>query len=388
MRVAKLKSENRIEQNVYMQAERVKAYGGTNAYPQEMLDLIAGSRTASSCMSVMHKFVRGLGFTIPALETLKVNKKQSLFRFHQAASREFCRFGGLAVLVGYNGLLDEVSRDIIPFEHCRLEIDKDKNFTGRIAVHPDWAKQSGRPFKKTDIKYFYPYTPNKTDVVEIVKGLGGFENFDGLIYYYSNETTDYPLSPLDPVRELMAVQAGADNIRLRNVRYNFLPSGILYKKKSQFIANNTDPEAVKKADAAWEAFQQSVVSWQGDDVAAKMLLIEQEEGEEDVVFKGFPIQNLDKITEYTDTETKQGIQNYMCIPPELLGQSGNRGFTADAMQEAYDAYNSYTAGERDALEDAYRELFVNFAAANGMGEIKIKELTYKASPAEPQIPPA
>lgn len=384
MKVKKLKQGSRIESNRYNTSQRIKAYGDDNAYPQNLRDLIAGSRTAKSCLNTFCKFVKGAGFAVNGVasllfQKLKVGTRLTFAKLHAQIIKDYGRYKGFAVHVNYNLLLDEVNYQIIPFEFCRLEVDDKKELTGRIAVHPDWSKESGKPFKNSDIEYFSQYTTDKAQIKEIIIQSGGFSNFKGLIYYYTEEIDSYPLSEFDPVRELMSAQISADAIRVRNVKNNFMPAGILYKKGFTEFANADSlaaGEDLNDGDREDDELAKQIEQWQGDENAAKIILIEQTEKDEDLKFVPFPIQNLDKVTENTDKTVDEGIRSYMCIPPELLGVAGARGFASETMQDAYDFYNSVTESDRNALESAYWEVFGNLFAKNNVTSFEISPLTY------------
>lgn len=374
MKVSKLKSSSRVDRSTYNLSQKIRLYGEGNTYPQDLRNLVNASRTAKSCVVTESKFVRGAGFTSEPLNKVKVGKRTTLFKLHGQIVEDYTRFNGFAVHVNYNGLLQEIGYSLVPFEHCRLEVDAEKNATGRIAVHPDWAKESGKPFKTSDIEYFNQYTADKNELKKIIIAEGGFDKFKGLIYYFSESCEAYPESPLDAIRELMAAQASADNIRVRNVKFNYLPAGILYKKSGRERANIDDDSA--DDDSEDGEFADSVEKWQGDENAAKILVVEQDLDDEDLKFVPFPQQNLDKFSENTDKTVDEGIRSFMGIPPELLGREGGRGFASETMQDAYNFYNSITDSERTSLEEAYSEVFGLLMAKVGAPEIKIQPLTY------------
>jgi len=387
LKMAKLKGGTRIEKNRYNTTQRIKQYGETNSYPQDIRDFINASRTAKSCLNVFAKFVRGAGFALPLLQKLQVNKKLSLFKLHTQIVADFARFKGFAIHINYNGLLDETNYSLVPFECCRLEVNTEKELTGRIAVHRDWTNENGRTFKNADITYFDQYTPDKAAVLKLIQANPeGFAGFKGLLYYFTEEIETYPLSLFDPIRELMVTQVSADAIRVRNTKFNFLPAGIMYRKgmAPEFANSEGTEEPVKQEE---DTFAKDMEAWQGDDNAGKIIVLDGGSPEEELKFVEFPIKNLDKLTELTDKIVDAGIRSYMCIPPELMGIAGTRGLSAETMQESYDFYNSVTSSERDTLEAAYSEVFENLFKKNGYTDVKIAVLKYITAAAI-ETPPA
>lgn len=387
LKMAKLKGGTRIEKNRYNTTQRIKQYGETNSYPQDIRDFINASRTAKSCLNVFAKFVRGAGFALPLLQKLQVNKKLSLFKLHTQIVADFARFKGFAIHINYNGLLDETNYSLVPFECCRLEVNTEKELTGRIAVHRDWTNENGRTFKNADITYFDQYTPDKAAVLKLIQASPeGFAGFKGLLYYFTEEIETYPLSLFDPIRELMVTQVSADAIRVRNTKFNFLPAGVMYRKgmTPEFANSEGTEEPVKQEE---DTFAKDMEAWQGDENAGKIIVLDGGSPEEELKFVEFPIKNLDKLTELTDKIVEAGIRSYMCIPPELMGIAGNRGLSAETMQESYDFYNSVTSSERDTLEAAYSEVFENLFKKNGYTDVKIAVLKYITAAAI-ETPPA
>lgn len=380
MKVAKLKTETRVRRDTYNNQQKIMQYGEDNAYPQDMLKLVNASRTAKSCLRQWERFVAGQGFATPTLNEVRVNSKQTLLRLHRLLAADWVAQRGFAVLVGYNGLLEEVSYKFVPFETCRLEVDKEKNLTGRVAVHPDWTKESGKKFKTEDIKYYNQYTADKNEVYRLVAEAGGFSQFNGLIYYFTGDATEYPENNLDTIRELMATQASSDNIRVRNTKYNFMPAGILYRKKGAAVSNPDDPTDGELGNDEADSFVEDIEQWQGSETAAKIIVIDQDIDEEGIEFKPFPINNLDKYTESTDKEVKEGIRSFLCVPPELMGLEGGRGFASDVMQQAYDYFNSVTEAERKELESAYSEVFGRLLERTASEKYEIVPLSYLNKP--------
>lgn len=383
MKVSKLKNERRFRVDLYDKSKRIKLYGEENSYPQDLLNIISASRTASGCIAKFRKFIGGAGFANSALNNIIVNSEDDgtdLYELHKQITDDFSKFNGFAIVVGYDGRLNEHSYKWIPFEHCRLEIDEEKNFTGRIAVHPDWTRQLGKTFKNTDIEYFDPYTPDKAKVREIVKK-EGFGSFKGLVFYYSPGVYEYPASPVDPIRELMAAEAAADNIRVRNVKNNFLPAGVLYRTVEEETINSDDDSEEEKegAQLSFDEFADSVDKWQGDENALKIIVMEAGPGET-IKFESFAIQNLDKLTELTDKTNFEGIRSFLGVPPELLSATGGRGFAAETLKDAYDFYNSFVEEDRQTLERAYRKVFKNLLLANNQPlDLSIKPISYISS---------
>lgn len=352
MRVAALKSRERVSQASYSLSQKIRFFDTDNTYPQRILKAIANSSTATSCLDIYHKFVRGAGFTDPVLLAKMANKKETFAQLHFKISKDFATFTGYAIHVSYNMLLDVVAYHHVPFEHCRYEVDNEKNPTGKIAVHPDWAKESGKQFRTQDIIYINAFNPDKAKVFEEIQEAGGFDNYKGQIFYFTTEPIgSYPLAHADSVATWMETQDSCANVLFRNARFNFLPAGIITVRKK--VKYGSDGEEVEDDKDAFTSAQ----SFQGDENALKMLVVEIESDEEKPEFTPFNVQNLDKQFEFTLNAAKDMITEFYRIPTELIGRKSGSMFSTDAMIQAYNVYNSDTESERNTLEQSYNQVF-------------------------------
>lgn len=353
MRLSATKPRERLSQSTYNTSYKIRAYDTDNGYPQKMLKAINNSPTAKSCIDLYQKFIRGNGLADPQLAISKANKKDTFSQLHNKLSADKAIFKGFAVHIGYNKLLEPVIYTHVPFEHCRYEVDNEKLPTGRIAIHVDWTKESGRQFKQTDIIYLNSFNPDKAQVWQEIQDAGGFENYKGQIFYACSEPLGtYPLAYADSVCTWMETEDSISNNIFRNARFNFLPSGILTVKKRQQY--NSQNEEVDVEDGAFETAQ----SFQGDENALKMLVVEVESDEEKPDFTPFPVQNLDKMFEFSTKTAEEKIAKFFQIPPELRGVDTGSGFSPDRIVNAYDYYNSITESERTEMEEWYAQLFV------------------------------
>lgn len=357
MRVSATKTAPRIERNIYITAKRIKGYGKENDYPQKVLEIVNSSGTGSTCMGIYVKFVEGAGFQDKILSETVLNSRgeraDSLLR---KFSRDLSHFNGFACLVKYNGLGQPSEYYNIPFEHCRLEIGDRTDYTGKIAVHPDWTNQTGRVFNMDDVKFIQRFNPSK--VLKEMEEAGGPENYLGQIFYFTADGDfEYPIAPFDSIVTDMLSEEGCSTVKYRNVKNNFLPAGILVRKgkKPKTLDNGAidpyDPynqEIFESADALRSA--------QGDMNASKIWVIDVDADEEVPELIDFNAKNYDKEFDYTEKSVQDNIGRMFKVPPILRGVDVGAGFGADLMQNAYDFMNSVTGNEKRMLETAFQDL--------------------------------
>ena len=361
MRVSATKTAQRIERNVYLTSKKVKAYGQNNDYPQKILEIINASGTGRTCMDIYVKFVEGGGFEDVAFAQTVINsKKERAGSLLRKFAKDLKNFNGFACLVKYNGvgLPDEYYN--VPFEHCRLEIDSDKNYTGRIAIHPDWTGITGRSFTSASVKYINSFNPDK--VVEEITEVGSPLNYLGQIFYFTADgDIEYPISPFDAVVTDMLTEESVSTVKHRNSKYNFLPAGILVRKgiKPKTLDNGeidlNDPFTRQQMEAA-----DMITKMQGDSNASKIWVVDVDADEEKPEFIDFTAKNFDKQYELTEETVQENIGKMFMIPPILRGIDIGAGFGADLMTNAYIFMNSVTGNERKMLEIAFRDLFTYY----------------------------
>lgn len=361
MRVSATKTAQRIERNVYLTSKKVKAYGQNNDYPQKILEIINASGTGRTCMDIYVKFVEGGGFEdVTFAQTIINSKKERAGSLLRKFAKDLKNFNGFACLVKYNGVgLPDEYYDV-PFEHCRLEIDSDKNYTGRIAIHPDWTGITGRSFTSASVKYINSFNPDK--VVEEITEVGSPLNYLGQIFYFTADgDIEYPISPFDAVVTDMLTEESVSTVKHRNSKYNFLPAGILVRKgiKPKTLDNGeidlNDPFTRQQMEAA-----DMITKMQGDSNASKIWVVDVDADEEKPEFIDFTAKNFDKQYELTEETVQENIGKMFMIPPILRGIDIGAGFGADLMTNAYNFMNSVTGNERKMLEIAFRDLFTYY----------------------------
>jgi len=357
MRVSATKTAPRVERNVYLTSKKIKGYGTNNDYPQKVLEIINSSGTGRTCMDIYIKFVEGAGFTDQILSDTVLNSRgeraNSLLR---KFAKDLKNFNGFACLVKYNGLAIPEEYINIPFEHCRLEIDSKRKYTGRIAVHPDWTGLTGEPFRMDDVKYFNRFDPSKVQS-EMIEAGGPEEYLGQIMYFTADGDFEYPISPFDPVITDMLTEESCSTIKHRNAKYNFLPAGILVRKgiKPHTLDNGeideNDPYNQRQMESA-----NMINAMQGDANALKLWLADIDSDEEMPEFISFDSKNLDKEYDYTEKSVQQNIGSMFMIPPVLRGIDVGAGFGSLLVGEAYQFMASVTENERRMLEIAFKDL--------------------------------
>lgn len=364
MRVQGLKTEQRNEtpkNNKYM----CRSYGKDNDYPQKLMDIVASSGTANKCLNIYKRFVIGEKFENTEYNLIMVNDTETLDDILRLIVNDHCHFKGRCYHVNYNGAGQIVSIQHVPFEYVRLQIGEKNILTGKYLYYDDWNLRKENSINIEKVITFNSFNPE--NALAEMEAVGGPENYNGQLLWLSGDgKLVYPLAIYDSVISDIATEDGVATIKYRNAKNNFLPAGMLFvKTKSENDAKDSDESELSK----------QVASWQGDNKACKIIMIEGNYGDEKPEFTKFDVQNFDKEFSYTEESCQKNIGNVFMQPPVLRGElvAGKLG-TASEIQDAYMFYNSITKEDRQILESDF-ELIFKYWHEPKTG-FKIKELSY------------
>lgn len=379
MKVSAIKTEKRIDVTDW-KSYGIQTYGLYNDYPQKLLEITATSGTVSSCLKMYEKFVRGDGFNDEAFSKSVINKMTGLTadRFLKFIVQDLARFNGFAVHINYNILGQKTDVSWIPFEFIRLGLPDDSGYIGKLLLHNDWGRRrTDRRWSKDDIKTVDIFNSNEDIAFSQILEAGTIDKYSGQIYYFSGDGyMTYPKPIYDPVITDISSEDGIATVRYRNIKYNFLPAGILIRKTGMTeIALNADGTA---KDGELDSFSEDFKKFQGADEACKIVDIEVSFDEEKPEFVPFEIQNLDKLHELSETRSQNNIGGVFMQPPVLRGEliSGKLG-TSSEITDAYNFYNSITTGERADIDMVMQEIFTNYSyPVNTTNDFSIKKLQY------------
>src|SRR5687768_5001705 len=120
------------------QGKFIPYFQDNNSFPNILADLVAGSPTATSCLSTLADFIAGEGFNQgKTLEDFVLNKQGLTFsQFHNVCSDTMAHEWGVASLVKFNkaGGITEVFD--VPFGYCRLGVPDSKGIISKIKYNP------------------------------------------------------------------------------------------------------------------------------------------------------------------------------------------------------------------------------------------------------------
>ena len=375
------RSEKRFS-TVYNSSWRIQSYGDDNLYPQRMADIIACSPTGSTCCERYRTFIEGNGLLSDDIAYYICNSMgDSLDDIFHLIAYDVAYFGGLALHVNYNlkGQITEIQH--VPFSACRLAEEDDRGRVPFIKVHPDWEGHKTHNGKVVqvnarNIRAFYPFNPNRDVVLAQMAEDGGIDKYRGQIYWVSlGGRNIYPRPIYDKVVTELSVDEGLSNVKYRNVRNNFLLSGMLIHKKGTTVGVDEDGnEIIQDED---DGFEESLRQFQGDVNACSLMDVSVNQEEDIPQFKPLEGANFDKKFQITESSTVERIYSAFGQEPWFCIRTGKTGFSGEILRQAYEYYNSYVDNERRVITRTFQRIFAHWYEEIKDADFTIQPLVYQ-----------
>lgn len=380
------KSKPRIDVS-YLQSLGIQGYGDDNLYPETFRNIVESSSTGSECVERFADFIEGRGFKNEVISELIINGKgETMDDIHANVCRDIAMYNGFALHLNYNihGSISEIQ--FVPFENCRLVERDDWGFVSHIAVHPDWTGKKTRRGKaiqvnKSNVDFIHVFHPDRNVVLRQIEADGGIENYKGQILWLSMAGAGvYPVGRGDRVVTEMSTDEGLSNVRYRNTRCGFNPSGMIITRRGSASAlagelNISEDEALQEIERKEDAFHSALELMQGDSNTGKLLEVTIETDEEKPEFVNLHTNNYDK--EYTATEDSTVEHIYSAFGQEAWYciRIGRIGFSGDILTDAFNYYNSSVNRHQRFIERAFKKIF-EYWKTPGYTDFSIEPLKY------------
>jgi hypothetical protein len=338
-------------------------YDMDNAYPQRMLELVAGSPTAKDCWNKRTKFIAGNGFEQPDLGKQVINANGlTLTKLLKAIATDKSLFTGFGIHINYNANFKIASVNYIKFEDIRMGDTDCPETTGKFAIYSDWGRKTWKNIMRNKITFLDAYDPNPEVIKQQVIDAGGWENYKGQLLYCNPEINDYPLIEADSVWEDFETEAGIKIFNNREVSTGFLPSTMLFMQSRREEADNTRPDSDEQHYYNTPSqLEQDLGAFQGTKSSQKIIVIEYEDENSKPEFQPYSIQNNDKLFESTEKSVEARIIKGFSIPKELINSEKTSGLSnGSEKKEAIKEFNDNTEADRLELSEIFADIFSQF----------------------------
>jgi hypothetical protein len=341
MKATIVKKDKRLENRI-IKTEGILSYDEDNLYPQRVINIVANSGIAKSCLRIYQKFICGVGAVDPDFYKAVINSEgMTVDKFIRYLAKQKGMFNGVAFHVNRDANLNITEINEVRYEDVRISTE----FENKLVIYDNWERKKGKPFKKADFQYIDKYTSDKEIIAEQIAEAGGIENWHGQLFY----PAEYTIAEFDAVLEDMITDGALKNFRLRSVESNFMASHIM-------VTGATDGEG-DEAEQAQQDFKETLETFQGSENTAKILVIEKEREEDVFEIHKVEIQNFDGILEHTKNDVKDAIIESFLIPKPLLLRGSNSLGESKEIENSKEFYNDITADDRLQIEEILKEIF-------------------------------
>lgn len=375
------KESRRTESNKY-KGYPFLANGEKNDYPTMIELLVGGSATAKACAGVIADFIYGKGFSLEAearatarqqrtrfrKDTLYINdKRETPNDLLKKVARSLSYHKGVFLQVNYNQLFQKTSVQVLPYRYCRLGARDSNNYRGKVLYYENWDNLQDKKEVDKNVKVIDLYDPSPKVIQEQVDAAGGWDNYNGQVYFLNLDRNDsYPLAWADVV----LLDCESEMLSTKYTRNGF---------KKGFFGTYAFVTSTMNSDEDREDFRDNLRNSIGVEAEQSVFHFELEmkgdKLEDQVLVK--PIESNVKadLFEYADKKTANNIRKtYGNIPPVLIdfveGKLGNT--SGDSLKEARIFMQEQMQEERQDVQEMFEELFDNFAepiSSNGLFEI-------------------
>lgn len=213
-------------------------------FPVELSNLVAGSPTATSCLSTLADFMTGEGFNHGEdLENKPLNNQGlKFFQYHNIMADSLAHDWGMASLVKYNqvGQITEIFD--LPFGNCRLGVPDSNGVISTIRYNPYYGTGL---YNRRDTKEYDAFNP-KAAVTQYTTAKSENIEWKGQIFWFGIRDKKHPFYPVPDyysAKYWMRVEKNAGIYFDENLENGFLQDSVI-----KLIGDPNDPSGLKDGE--------------------------------------------------------------------------------------------------------------------------------------------
>jgi hypothetical protein len=343
-----------VPDNSINKTDGIINFGRANVLPNEILNVITDSGTATACISKIKSFIEADGFTQDAENNLKVNPEQTAKQILAEIAYYQALYNGFALKVLYR--LDGQIGSI----YC-LQFDKiRRTVNGGFVYNENFG--NSRSFKKADNIYFEAYDRNtapeeRLKIIDADIKKHGTQRGEILYSYILNPYSEfypYPeyISGLDDIRS----DAGLMRLEYRNISRGFRPNVIISTVGE--IDDKQVDQTTGKTDA--QIFDENLTAFTGED-AATVLHLQAETKDGLPMVTQFPLADLlDGVDKATDRVARK-VCRHLQVPPPLIGLTTSEGLgNTQALANSMKLFNHSLVTDQNLIAETFKMLYPVF----------------------------
>ncbi len=290
-------------------------YGDRNGFPQYCIELADQSPVHGSLIRSISQMIAGKGITSKDVGTASLIKSLGFDRLTDNTAIDLELHGGFfwQVLWTLGGELSSVEH--LPFENCRIGINRENGDINGVWYSNDWANLK----RKRNAPRFIPLYSESTKKDSPRQAYFCFKNSSTANYYGK---PDY-ISSLNYIELSRQIAL----FHVNNIQNGLFPSMVV-------SMNNGVPETQEEMDIVRNDIERNI---SGAVNAGKFILMFNENRDRAAEFTPFPITDADKQYQYLeDTCTRHIMIAHRVTSPLLFGirEGGGLGSNKDEMETA------------------------------------------------------
>lgn len=346
---------NRVVKIVDDKSRNIIKYDIDNKFPQNLINQINESGTATSCVERLDQFIFADGFVDENVAKLKANSTQT---FNEIASEQ-SNYSAIAqctvwyVIRNING--EVASTKVIPWENVRKTLD------GNYVVNETYSCKKYDPLKDV----VYPaYRGTKITPLEVKEHVKTWGHDKGEIYYYFKKKPmrrDYPIA--SHWSGISDIDADAENSKfeLESVNNSFLPSGI-FTTVGEIDDENKDDRGKTEMDYHLEALEQftgTAKDQQGETGRQKLLVLNAATKEQVGVYQSIGNHEVFNAIENSTPRVAAKVARLFNVPPFLIGLDMTTGLSTNFISDSIALFNNCIAGNKKLITEPLKNMFPN-----------------------------
>jgi hypothetical protein len=345
-------------------------YGEQDNFPLKLSKLVYDSPAASSCISVVHDFIEGSGFSDDDFSNMIVNNQgQTMAEVNHLVSESVAMYEGFALNVKYSPEGKITQLFFVPFENCRLGVPDDFGIISEIKYNPYFGTNQ---YKQKSTETYYAFNPDPAVVVTQMKNQG--KSYKGQILYWGSTralSRFYPQPSYYAAKNWMEVDARIGEYHKENLKNGFLQS-ILFKIVGNPNAPSTDPNdsvfdsdnnKQEPAKTIGEAFDEMMAEkFSGTEKANNTMVFWANNKEEFPQIEAFPSAANVQIFDTLQVLTTKNITIATKVPAILanIHEGVSLGGDGNTIQAAVKLMQQRAQKWQAVLEQQYTKIFDNW----------------------------
>lgn len=347
--------KNRVVKIVKDNNSDLIKYGADNSFPQNLINQLDESGTATACIDVLSQYIYAEGLVNEQLGNFKINDKQTFNELIAEVTSYVSPFQAvpLYVMRGLNGKVKELK--LVPFEQIR------RTDRGTFIVNPTFGTKQFKKEKSKEYPAFYGAEITPQELQEHVFEWG--EEVGEILYYFRKKPmkNHYPIPTYYSAIEDINTDSENSKYELESVTNSFLPSGIL-----NIVGNYDDTQRDESGMTQQDYLDQTLLQFTGsekDETGAsgrqKLLILQAKTKEELAVYQPLSNEGILNAIENSTRRVAEKVARAFGVPPFLIGLGGNVGFSTNIIADNIELFNNRVRVLQELISDAFEQCFPN-----------------------------